>query len=147
LVAHNEALPQSGQLRDLAFEVYSARRRLSVEEPKGERAVTEVEDVSGLESHIQALSELAEPIEQPFVTMEHPAEVERLLARVELEFEVGRVADEHQLEVSAVEGCPAGNEGPPRAGAAEPRAGAEQTHGKRGQALVQTGETDHETLL
>ena len=75
-------------MRDLALKLYSARGRLSVEEPKSEPAVTKVEHVSGLESHIQTLSELPEPIEDPFMTLENPAKVESLMTRVELELEI-----------------------------------------------------------
>jgi hypothetical protein len=120
LVARYEAFVRSDQLRDLALELYSARRRLSVEEPKGEPAVIEVEDVSGLESHIQTFSELPEPIEDPFMTLENPAEVERLLARVELKLDVRRVPDEHQLEVPAIERSPTGDERPAQERAAQP---------------------------
>src|SRR5436190_21171550 len=52
LVAHDEAFARSTQLRDLTFKLYSARWRLSMEEPKGEPAVPEIEHVSGLESHL-----------------------------------------------------------------------------------------------
>jgi hypothetical protein len=147
LVARDQAVPKSGQLRHLTFELYSTRRRLSMEDPKAEPAVAEVEGVCGLESHVQTLSELAEPIEYPLMAVEDSAEVERLLARVELELDVRRVADQHKLEVPAVERGPAGNERPARKCAAQPRAGAEPTQGKRRPALVQTGEADHEALL
>jgi hypothetical protein len=55
-------------------------------ESEAEHAVTEVEDIGGLEPGVQTLGKFAEPIEDPLVTL----------------------ADQHELEVAAVVGGPTG---------------------------------------
>jgi hypothetical protein len=105
----DEAVAQLDSLRELVLELYSASG--CVGDSKGEHAVPEIDDVGRLEfSGVPNLEPFGEPIHHLLATPKRPAEAARLLAGIELELDVGRVADQHELEVPAIPRGPAGDE-------------------------------------
>jgi hypothetical protein len=71
-------------------------------EAETQATIAEVDGVGGLELPVPDFSELLESLHHALVTPVRALETERLHARVELELDVGREADEHELEVTPV---------------------------------------------